>query len=72
MLQYLGQVFKSEKGFKMKRVPRLHCASPHFLCVFCEWVMCLRWVEGHKYYIVHMCVCVQTFLGLELSQMVGP
>ena len=66
------RVLKRKWIFVIKRVPRLHCASPHFLCVFCEWVMRLRWVEGHEYYIIHVCVCVQTFLGLELSQMVGP
>ena len=43
-----------------------------FLAVSAKRVMRLRWVEGHEYYIIHVCVCVQTFLGLELSQMVGP
>ena len=32
----MAKHFKAKKGFEIKRVSRLHCASPHFFCVFCE------------------------------------
>ena len=55
-------ILKRKRGFEIKRVLRLYCASPHFLCVFAKWVMCLHWVEDHDYCIIHVYLCVNVFV----------
>ena len=54
-------VLKAKMGFVIKRVPRLHCASPHFLCVFAKQVMRQRCVEGHRYCIIRVHLCTNIF-----------
>ena len=66
----MAKHFKAKKHFEIKMVSRHHCASPHFLCVLAKQVMRQCWVEGHEYCIIHVYICVQMFLGLDLSQRV--
>ena len=67
----LAKCLKVKKGFVIKGFEAPLCESSLSLC-FAKRVMYQHCVEGHGYCIIHVYVCVQTFLGLDLSQRVRP